>query len=169
MTSQPLLVYWFTVRGPSCPAYLSVVTFSRFRRSSSQQWWTGSQLSLARLSCWTRTAAWSPPWSITSHITSRTWRDTTSKRTKGKREDCPKKLWIFSSEYLPRCIHSFYPRSPGTQSSSSTTSWSRPWMHTGMSALWWNTEDICTAALLMGIITIVHVIITHFLLHFCLF
>lgn len=56
---------------------------SRFRRSSSQPWWTGSRLSLAPLSCWTRTAAWSPPWSITSHITSRTWRDTTSKLTKG--------------------------------------------------------------------------------------
>lgn len=86
---------------PSWPVRLSVVTFSRFRRSSSQQWWTGSRLSLVLLSCWTKTAAYSPPWSITSHITSRTWRDTTSKRTKGKQENCPKKKWLFTGQYLP--------------------------------------------------------------------
>lgn len=57
---------------------------SRCRRSSFQQWWTGSLRSPEQLSWWTKTAAWSPLWSITSDATSRTLRDIMSKLTKGK-------------------------------------------------------------------------------------
>ena len=49
---------------------------SRFRRSSSQRWWTGSQRSLEPRSSWIKTAVWCLRWSITCHDTSRMWKNT---------------------------------------------------------------------------------------------
>lgn len=57
---------------------------SRCRRSICPPWWTGLQRSREPLSWWTKTAASSPRWSITSAVTSRMSKGTTSKLTKGE-------------------------------------------------------------------------------------
>lgn len=121
-----LTVSWWIFKDGVCVFFACDV--SRCRRSSCRQWWTGSLRSPEPLSWWTKTAAWSPLWSITSAATSRTSRDTTSRQTKGRgsRKDaystCCDRL---SANDIYRLSSS------GTRSLSSMTSSNRPWMLTG--------------------------------------
>lgn len=157
------------VSSPWRPSVLTALKpgVSRCRRSSWRRWWSGWRRSPAPLSWWTKTAAWSPPWSIIWDAISRMWRDIMSKPTKGKRLpsgsllDRITSLFLNNSHESVRCglqidlntwnvlstdlsrltswAELFF--SSEIQSSCFTTSWNRPWMLTGTVEL--ISEHLC--------------------------